>query len=158
MELKEIVAFYADKTEKGKEIDLKNLSKDELFRSQVIKAVLEQIKGKPQACVLIPAYRSNNTHLGKLINELALTLQVRTLVTGEVENIKHLHHSNIKEVVLIKQSFRVGHELAKQIAAIKAYGCKVSVLCLISHSRERLEQFAKENEVEIVALVSTDEF
>lgn len=155
MELKKIVASYADKT--GKEIDLKNLSKDESFRGQVLAAVLERIKRKPRACVLIPAYNSSNNHLGKLINELARMPQVKTLVTGDVENIKRLYHSRIKEVILVKQSFRSGNGLAKQIAALKSYGCKVNVLCLISHSRAKLERFAKDNEIEIAALVCTDD-
>lgn len=157
MDVKEIVASYADKKGKGIEIDLKSLSKDKAFRSFAVAAVIDVIKAKPQACVLIPAYSTNNNHLGKLINELALTLQVRTLVTGNVENLKRMHAASIKEVLLIKQSFRVGQELAEQVAAIKARGSKVSVLCLISHSRALLEQFGKEHEIEISALVCTDE-
>ena len=157
MELKEIVASYADKKEKGIEIDLKGLAKDEAFRDFAVKAVLDVIKTKPQACVLIPAYSPDNNHLGKFINELALTLQIRTLATGDVENIRCIRRSSIKEAILIKQSFRVGRKLAKQIDTIKACGCEVSVLCLISHSRDLLEQFGKEHDVEVSALICTDE-
>lgn len=156
MELKEIVALYADKKEKGIEIDLKSLSKDASFRSLAIAAVLEKIKEKPQACVLVPAYNSNNKSLGKFINELALTLQVKTLVTGDVANLKRMRAASIKEVILIKQSFRA-EELSAQIAAIKARGSKVCVLCLISYCREKLEEFGKEHGVEISALLNTDE-
>ncbi|MCM1324424.1 MAG: hypothetical protein NC218_09875 [Acetobacter sp.] len=156
---KEVVASYAIKEENGIdiEIDVKNLSKDEFFRKEAIADILAEVKKKPQACVIVPSYRSNNNHLGQLINELALTLQVKTLVTGNIQNLKRLRSASVKEVVLIKQSFRAGSELAQQVATIKKMGSKVSIICLISHSRARLESFARENDVEISALVYTDE-
>jgi len=157
MELKEIVAQYATKEDKTVNVDLKNLSMDGSFRSQALAAILKQLEGKPEACVLLPSYRKNPKNLGKLINELALSLQVKTLVTGGVEDIKRLRKTSKRDVILIKQSFRAGGELAEQVAAIKEMGSKPSVICLIAHSRSSLENFARKNGVEISALVYTDE-
>ncbi len=157
MELKEVVAPFAAKKEKGIEIDLKGLSADASFRSLAVAAVLDIVKVKPQACILIPAYTTGNQNLGKLINELAQTRQVRTLVTGDVENLKRMRAANIKDVVLIKQTFHADHELADQVEAIKARGCKVQVLCFVSHCREMLNQFGEKHGVEISALLNTDE-
>ncbi len=157
MELKEIVALYATKEDKTVNVDLKNLSMDDCFRSQVLAAILKQLEEKPNACVILPSFQKNQKNLGKLINELASSLLVKTLVTGDVVQLKHIRKSSKKDVILIKQSFRAGNELAEQIAAIKEMGSTPAVICLISHSRAKLENFAQKNGVEISALVYTDE-
>lgn len=157
MKLKEIVAQYATKEDKTVNVDLKKLSMDDDFRSLVLAAIHKQLVKKPNACVIFPSYRKNQKNLGKLINELAMSLEVKALVTGEVEMLKQVSKSNKKDVILIKQSFRTGNELAEQIAAIKDMGSVPSVICLISHSRANLEKFAQKNGVEISALVYTDE-
>ena len=160
--IKEIVAAYAAKGDHGVEVNLKALARDEEFRKEVIKAVVSRVEckdGKPSPCVVIPAFDSGATdnHLGQLINELALNLQVKTLVTGKVENFKCLR-THPKEVLIIKQSFRAGEGLKNQIAALKALGAqKVGVLCFIAHNTARMQGFGHENEVEIEALVKTDE-
>ena len=160
--MREIVAQYAEKTSKGVEINLKALAKDEDFRKQVIKEVIKRVdRGdtSPSPCVVIPAFDSSaaDNHLGTLINELALNLQVKTLVTGHVENFKRLR-THPEEVLIIKQSFRAGQGLKDQIAALKALGAqKVSVLCFIVHNSGRMQGFGHENDVEIEALVKTDE-
>lgn len=155
MDIKSIVAQYATKNEKGVEVNLNALAKDKDFQSLVAKEVVKKVK-ENEACVLIPAYKpTENRHLGKLINELALTLQVKTLVTGDVKNLRRLRIIP-ERVIILKQSFRNGKELKTQIEAIKEMGCQVSVLCLLAHSSAKLQNFAAENEVEINALVKTD--
>lgn len=156
MNLKEIVENYATKENEIVNVDLKSLSTDNNFRSLVISAIVQELKQKPQACVLIPAYR-HNSHLGALINELALTSLTRTLVAGGVQNLRRIRSPFAKDVILIKQSFRNGKELAKHIAEIKKMGSRVTVVCLIAHSRAKFESFAKENKVDMKALVYTDE-
>lgn len=157
MDIKKIVSAYAGKNDKGQnEIDLKGLASDKAFREQAIKAVIKEVQEKDDVCVLIPAFRRDNTHLSKLINELALTLQVKTLVTGDVTNLKRVK-SHPKNIMLIKQSFRTGKELQAQIDEIKAMGCTVSVFCLLAHSSAKLQSFGYQNEVKIKALVAVDE-
>lgn len=157
MKLNEIVASYMAKEDKAVNVDLGSLSNDDDFNRQVFVAILEKLKGKPQACVYLPSYQQKNKNLGPLINKLATSLRVKTLVTGSFENLKRIRGAGKKEVVFIKQSFRSGSELARQVAAIKKTGSNVSVICLISHSRAKLERFAKENDIEVSALVYCDE-
>lgn len=157
--IKEIVAAYAAKGENGVEVDLKGLARDEDFRKAVIKEVVNRVDREPTPCVVIPAFDSCSVenHLGKLINELALNLQVKTLVTGKVENFQNLR-THPEEVLIIKQSFRTGEGLKNQIAALKDFGAKkVSVLCFIAHNTARMQGFGHENEAEIEALVKTDD-
>jgi len=156
--LKEIVSNYVAKTANGIDVNLKGLARDQEFRAEVIKAVTKSL-GSPAPCVVIPAYESGapENHLGSLINELALTLQVRTLVTGDVKNFKRLK-THPKQVLIIKQSFRSGKGLQKQIADLKALGATdVRVLCFIAHNTGRMQGFGHENNVEIDALVKVDE-
>ena len=94
--------------------------------------------------------------MGKLINEVALSLQVETLVTGNYEKLKDLQNP-VKDVIIVKQSFRSGKELRAQIEELKAMGYDVSVLCLIAHSGAKVEAFAHENGVPVSAIVYTDE-
>ena len=157
--IKDIVAAYAAKTENGVEVDIQALARNEEFRKAVIKEVTKRIDrgDKPSPCVVIPAFDSGSTHLGTLINELALSLQVKTLVTGDVRNFKRLK-THPKEVLIIKQSFRSGQGLKDQIATLKELGAKeVSVLCLLAHNSGRMQGFGHENGVSIEALVPTDE-
>ncbi|MBO5039100.1 MAG: hypothetical protein J6C85_06595 [Alphaproteobacteria bacterium] len=156
MDIKGIVSSYAGRNERGQiEIDLKGLAADKNFREQAIKAVVKEVQEK-DACVLIPAFRRDNTYLSRLINELALTLQVKTLVTGDVKNLKRLR-SRPTSIMLLKQSFRTGKELQEQIDEIKAMGCTVNVFCLLAHSLAKLQGFGYQNDVEIKALVAVDE-
>lgn len=157
MELQKIVAAYATKDGKTVNVDLKNLSADSNFRSEALAVILQQLEKKKGTCVVLPSFRRDNKNLGQLINELAASLKVKTLITGGITELEHVSQANKQEVVLVKQSFRAGQQLAEQIAAIKELGSKVSVICLISHSRAKLESFAEENDVEITALVYTDE-
>ena len=46
MELKNLVAHYATKGEKGVEINLEALSQDKHFRSQAVQAVVKKVKEK----------------------------------------------------------------------------------------------------------------
>ena len=156
MDLKEIVANYATKKNETVNVDLKGLSADDNFRSLVTDVVINELKKKPQACVFIPAYR-RNSHLGTLINELAVKVQMRTLVTGDVQNLQRLRSIYTKDVILVKQSFRAGKQLAEQVQTIKNMGGRVTVICIVAHSKEKLEQFAAENNVEVKTLVNLDE-
>lgn len=158
MDLKNIVAHYAARSEKGVEIDLERLSQDKKFRSEVVKAVIKRVEKIPHACIVFPSFKSGDSQnpLGELINELALTLQFESLVTGNLEQIKSLRMP-AENVILIKHSFRSGKKLKEQIEQIKAQGCNVSVICLIAHSGAKVEAFAHENDVTVEALVYTDE-
>lgn len=158
MELGNLVAHYATKGEKGVEINLEALSQDKHFRSQAVQAVVKKVKENPHACVFFPSYKPACDHnpLGKLINEVALSLQVETLVTGNYEKLKDLQNP-VKDVIIVKQSFRSGKELRAQIEELKAMGYDVSVLCLIAHSSAKVEAFAHENGVPVSAIVYTDE-
>lgn len=151
MELKEIVTSYVAE---GKEVDLKGLAENAKVREAVVSAVVQAVREKPHACVVFPSYKYGGA-LGQLINEVALSLQVETLVTGNVRNIANLRQTPA-DVIIIKQSFRAGKELKSQIEEIRGYGCGVSVLCLISHSETKMADFARENDVEVSALVYTD--
>ena len=90
MELGNLVAHYATKGEKGVEINLEALSQDKHFRSQAVQAVVKKVKENPHACVFFPSYKPACDHnpLGKLINEVALSLQIETLVTGNYEKFR----------------------------------------------------------------------
>lgn len=158
--IKEIVSQYATKSGKTVEVDLKGLARNKEFREEVITAVLKRVEAKtPTPCIIIPAYNpgSHDNHLGTLINELALNLQVKALVTGDVANIKELQ-VRPKNVLIIKQSFRAGTGLQSQIEDLKAMGIEsISVLCFISHNSGRMQGFGHENGVEIESLVATDD-
>lgn len=159
MALNEVVANYATKSPKGVQVDLDGLTENEEFRTLVVDATVEYIKQRPAACVVFQSYKSNQpmqTPLGKLINELALTLPQITLVTGNVKNIEKMYHP-VKRVVLIKQSFRQGSCLKDQIAYLKEQGVAISVLCLMAHCKEALQSFGAENGVEVSALIYTEE-
>ena len=153
--LKKIVAKYTMPTENGVEVDIKALFADDDFRQQVIAKIIKNIK--PEECVVIPAFdsRSRDLHLGQLINELALTLQVKTLVTGNVENFMRLK-IRPKKVVIIKQSFREGKQLQEQIATLRKMNCNVRVLCLMAHSKSKAKAFAKEHRVRVTVLTELD--
>jgi hypothetical protein len=162
MELESIVTqFFAEPTEGGLDVNLKALAETEAIKEKVVSAVLEEVEKQPHTCVLIPSYESAKkvNNLGSLINENALTLQVEALVTGRVENLKRLHATALKKtgVVLIKQSFRTGKELQEQVAAVKAMGLPVSVICLVTHSSKKMEAFGKKNDVPITAIVKLDD-
>lgn len=158
--IKEIVSQYATKSGKTVDVNLKALAKDKDFREKAIAAVLKRVEAKdPTPCVVIPAFNpgANENHLGSLINELALNLQIKALVTGDVSNIKSLR-VRPESVLIIKQSFRTGSGLQSQIEDLKSMGIKnISVLCFISHSTGRLQGFGHENGVDIEALVATDD-
>lgn len=155
MNLKKLVADYAAKTSKGVEVNLEALSKDDKFRSEVLKAILAKVKEKPEACVYFPSYKISGP-LGKLINEVALSLQVITLVTGSIDGVYRLHDS-VKDIIVIKQSFRTGAKLKEQILELKAKGYNVSVICLIAHSKKKTEVFQGETGADVSALVYTEE-
>lgn len=158
--IKELVSQYATKKGTTTDVDLKGLARNKEFRAEAIAAVLKRVEAKtPTPCIIIPAYMSRATenHLGSLINELALNLQIKALVTGDVANIKELR-VRPESVLVIKQSFRTGSGLQSQIEDLKSMGIKnISVLCFISHSTGRLQGFGHENGVEIEALVATDD-
>lgn len=158
MDLKKVVAFYANKVEGKVEIDLKAFAQDPEARSLFLEAVLDSLKAKRNVCVFVPAFR-NNHHLGPFINELALKLQREVLVTGDVKKLNSTlaRCPLIKEVVIIKQAFSSGEKLAAQVAAVKAAGRKVCVLCLVAHSKEKLESFAATHGVEVKTLVYSEE-
>jgi hypothetical protein len=161
MELEALVSeFFAEPSENGLDVNLKALAETEAIKEKVISAVLEEVEKQPHTCVLIPSYESRkaDNNLSSLINKIALTLQVEALVTGRVENLKRLRTA-LKEtgVVLIKQSFRTGKELQKQVAEIKAMGLPVSVICLVTHSSKKMEAFGKKNGVPITAIVKLDD-
>ncbi len=158
--IKELVSQYATKSGKTVDVNLKALAKDKDFREEAIAAVLKRVEAKsPTPCVIVPAFDSASTenHLGSLINELALNLQIKALVTGDVSNIKSLR-VRPEAVLIIKQSFRTGKGLQDQIEDLKAQGVgQVSVLCFISHNSGRMQGFGHENGVDIEALVATDD-
>lgn len=157
MEIKKIVADYATKKGSTVEVDLEALVADGEFRSEMIKKVKAYVKGKPQACVLLPSYkRAVENPLGKFINELAMQLQTETLVTGKTENIQRLIVKPT-DVIVIKKSFRAGKELKEQIAELKGMGVNIYVLCFVAHSGAKLQGFAVENGVDMEAVVKTDE-
>lgn len=156
MDLKEIVAFYANKADEKVEIDLKALTRDAKCKKLMVKSILDRVKENPNVCVFIPAYQNRN-HLGPFINELAQTLQVRYLVTGNVDSLRRLACSSFKEVILFKQAFKTGHKLIEQVQAVRGMGCKVRVLCLVAHSRDKLESFASMLGVKAEALVYAEE-
>lgn len=158
MELKKLVADYATRNDGSVVINLEGLAHNKEFRNEVIREVLKKVKKTPHLCVFIPSFKAtcNGSPMGKLVNELVLTLQLETLVTGNIEKLSNLHIPTT-DIIIIKQSFRSGKELSKQVERIKNMGCNVSILCLVAHSRARLEAFAAENKVQIEALVCTDE-
>lgn len=158
MDLKNIVAHYATRNGKGVEIDLEGLSQDKKFRSEVVKEVVKRVAKIPHTCIVFPSFKSGDSKnpLGNLINELALTLQFESLVTGNLEQISNLRMP-AENVILIKHSFRSGKELKKQIEQIKSHVGNVRVICLIAHSGAKIEAFAHENDVTVEALVCTDE-
>lgn len=156
MRLNEVVASYANKAEGKVELDLKALAQDAECRKLVVEAVLSWVKENPNICVFVPAYKNSN-HLGHFINELAQTLQVRYLVTGSVDNLRHLTRATFKKVILFKQAFNSGSELAKQVSTIQDLGFDVSVLCLFAHSKEKLESFASVHHIKAKALVHAEE-
>ena len=155
--LKNIVASYSSKDKSGEiSVNLQRLEEDKKFRMSVIEAILREVN--EASCVLFPSFCTHQcgTPLGKIINELALTLQVKTLVTGDVKNITSLQ-SPVKEVLIVKQSFKTGKGLVKQINELKAMGCKVRVVCLIAHSGNQLDHFKYSTCVDAKALVCLDE-
>lgn len=157
MELNEIVISYITKEGDKVNVDLKSLSEDDNFRGSAISAILQQISGNGETCIYFPSFGKENKNLGKLINELAVYPTVRNLMTGKIENLKRKRGAGKKNVVLIKQAFLTGKTLAAQVATLKKMGYKVSVLCLVAHSRAKLEEFGKNKHIEIEALVHLDE-
>jgi len=150
MKLKNIAADYARKGKQGLEIDLALLALNKEFNEEAIKKLEALVP--PKSCVLLPG---NNTHFTKIINDLALRLQSKALVTNNIENLKAVKADTI---VIVKQSFRTGETLREQIADLKDAGFdKILLLCVIANSSGRLEGFSVETGVEAKALVKTDE-
>ena len=156
--MKEIVKGHVSKNENGEvRVNLESLSKDGNFRNAVVNAIVKKVKASSHACVLFPSYKPClNTPLGKIINELAQTLVVETLVTGDINRIRDIRGA-INEVIIIKQSFKSGVGLQKQIKDVREMGYKVSVISLIAHSGAALERFKHANGVSLDALVCLDE-
>ena len=156
--LKKIVSKHTTSTPCGKVVNLYALDGNAEFRKAVEQEVLALIEKIPHACVLIPSGKARlDNPLRDLVMELAMTLQVQTLVTGAPENLRRLEYSTAKDVILIKQSFKTGAGLKKEIEEVRAQGCTVRVICMIAHKRASIDAFAKENNVEISTLVCLDE-
>ena len=156
-----IVANYATRKNGEIEVNLKALARDKEFRDEVIKDIRKIIESEEHkdAYVVIPAFQSgaHDNHLGALINEIAEQVLLKGLVTGDVENVRHTHYLP-KEVIIIKQSFRTGAGLQKQIATLREIGVpKIMVRCIITHATNRMQGFGFENDVDINALVKIDE-
>ena len=159
MDLQNLVADYATKNAHGTEIDLASLARNEEFRQEVIEEVLKYIAKHSGACVLLPSYgivANRNTHLCALTNELAAKIAIKTLVTGEAEGITNLRKLP-EDVIIIKQAFRTGEHLAKDVEILQQHGCNVCVLCLVAHSSAHLQNFGHRYNVDISALVKVDE-
>ncbi len=158
MELKSVVASYANKAAGKVEIDLDALMQDSEARQLLVTAVLSRIRTKRDVCIFIPApVCPQNRHL--FINELALKLRREVLVTGEIQRLRGalIRCPSVKEVVIITGVFNKQKDLATQVAAIKAARRKAMVLNLITHSKKEQETFAAEQEVEVSSLVCTEE-
>jgi len=159
MKLQNLVADYAAKKQHGAEIDLVALAGNQEFRQEAIAEVLKFLAKHEGTCVLIPSYgvvSNRNPHLCALTNELAMSIAVKTLVTGGVDAITTLRKLP-EDVIIIKQAFRTGEHLAKDVEALKKHGCRVSVLCLVAHSGANLQNFGHQYEVDITALAKVDE-
>ena len=159
MDLQSLVADYASKAEHGAEINMVALAGNEEFREEVIQAVLKYLEKHQGACVLLPSYgtvANRNPHLCALTNALAANIAIKTLVTGDAEAITGLRKIP-EDVIIIKQAFRTGEHLAKDVEILKHHGCNVGVLCLVAHSGARLQNFGHQYGVEISALVKVDE-
>ena len=157
-DLKQIVEKYTTPTLNGKVVDLYKLDKNAEFKSAVKKEVEILLQEIPHTCVLIPAGKARLSNpLRELVMELAMMVQLKTIVTGAPENLKKLIYGAPHDVLLIKQSFKTGEGLKKDITDIRAQGCNVKVLCFVAHSKAKLEAFAAENNVEATALVYLNE-
>jgi len=162
MNINEIVAGYATRNAKGEvEVNLKALARDKDFRDEVIKDIRKILESEEHknALVVIPAFQSGaqDNHLGKLINEIAEQVRPKGLETGDVKNVGQRRRLP-QEVIIIKQSFRTGTGLQKQIATLRELGVqKITVRCIITHATNRMQGFGYENNVDINALVKTDE-
>ena len=159
MDLKNLVADYASKKLHGAEIDLVALSKNAEFRQEAINEVLKYIDKHQGACVVLPSYKAyskRNPHLAALTSDLTAEIAVKTLVTGGVNGVTNLRKKP-DDVIIIKQAFRTGEHLAKDVEALQQMGCNVSVLCLVAHSTAHLQNFSHLYGVEISALVNVDE-
>jgi orotate phosphoribosyltransferase len=159
MDLQNLVADYASKAEHGAVINMAALAGNEEFRQEVIEGVLKYLEKHQGACVLLPSYGivdNRNPHLCALTNELAAKIAIKTLVTGDAEAITGLRKLP-EDVIIIKQAFRTGEHLAKDVEILKKHGCNVGVLCLIAHSGAHLQNFGHQYDVEISALVQVDE-
>lgn len=159
MDLQNLVANYAVKAQHGAEVNMTALADNEEFRQEAISKVLKYLDKHQGACVLLPSYgivANRNPHLCALTNELAAKIAIKTLVTGEVEGITGLRKLP-EDVIIIKQAFRTGEHLAKDVEILKKHGCNVGVLCLIAHSGAHLQNFGHQYDVEISALVQVDE-
>jgi orotate phosphoribosyltransferase len=159
MELQNLVADYASKVSHGTEINLAALARNEEFRQEVIAAVLKYIDKHPGACVVLPsfkAYSTRNPHLAALTIDLTAEIAVKTLVTGGVDGVTNLRKKP-EDVIIIKQAFRTGERLAKDVEALQRQGCHVSVLCLVAHSGAHLQNFGHRYGINISALVKVDE-
>ena len=157
-DLKQIVEKYTTPTLNGKVVDLYKLDKNEEFKAAVKEQVEKLLQEIPHTCVLIPAGKARLSNpLRELIMELAMIVQLKTIVTGAPMNLKKLIYGAPHDVLLIKQSFKTGKGLQKDIADIREQGCNVKVLCLVAHSKSKLDEFAAENNVEATALVYLNE-
>lgn len=159
MDLQNLVADYASKAEHGAVINMAALAGNEEFREEVIEGVLKYLEKHQGACVLLPSYGiadNRNSHLCALTNALAAKIAIKALVTGHAEAITELRKIP-ENVIIIKQAFRTGEQLSKDVEILKSHGCNVAVLCLIAHSGSRLQNFGHQYGVEISALVKVDE-
>lgn len=159
MDLQNLVADYASKAQHGTEVDLAALARNREFRQEVIAEVLKYIDKHQCACVVLPSYKAysvRNPHLAALTNDLTTEIAVKTLVTGDVEGVAKLRKMP-EDVIIIKQAFRTGEHLAKDVEALQKQGCNVSVLCLVAHSGAHLQNFGHRYGAEISALVNVDE-
>ena len=151
--LKEIVRQHVSAGECGLSVNLDTLEKDQKYRKAAVNAVVKQLATKPSACVYFPSYKEGSP-LGSFINELAAHKEVKNLKTMDLEEVLKL---KVAEVIIVKQSFKNGFGLKKQVQKLKAHGFNVSVFCLIAHSSTNLERFAYENGIEVKASVCLDE-
>ena len=157
-DLKQIVTKHTVSTLRGKVVDLCTLDKNEEFKEAVKKEVERLLLEIPHTCVLIPAAKASQRNpLRELVMELAMMVQLKTIVTGAPENLKRLIYGAPRDVLLIKQGFKDGDGLKKDIAATQAQGCNVKVLCFIAHSKAKLDALAAEYNVEATALVYLNE-
>lgn len=141
-------------------ININALLSNQEFQECAVEEIASELSRTGSACVVFLSYRSD-TPLSRLVNLLAekhhSDPQPLALVTKTLKDFFSMRYHRSKDVLLVKKVFHNGKILERQIQELRKNGFTAHVLCLTAHSSQDVQNFARQHDVDIKAVLKLDE-